>query len=248
MDFIRNFPFFSVMAAMLAAIVTSILPKKPARILNAAVLTAEIALNAAVLYYTQRCGSFRYAMGHFPAPWGNELRAGSLEALVAAVFSLILLLSVIGGVRHIDRDLAENKVSLYYCMVDLLEGALLAMLYTNDIFTGYVFIEIMTIASCGILMIRQIGRTTVAAVRYMIMSLLGSGLFLIGVVLLYDMTGHLLMEYMHSAIEELTRTGQYRLPLTIATGLITSGCRTPTAARRRRRARSCRGSFPSLIS
>ncbi len=223
MDFIRNFPFFSVMAAMLAAIVTSILPKKPARVLNAAVLTAEIALNAAVLYYTERCGSFRYAMGHFPAPWGNELRAGPLEALVAAVFSLILLLSVAGGVRHIDRDLAENKVSLYYCMVDLLEGALLAMLYTNDIFTGYVFIEIMTIASCGILMIRQIGRTTVAAVRYMIMSLLGSGLFLIGVVLLYDMTGHLLMEYMHDAIEELTRSGQYMLPLTIATALITIG-------------------------
>ena len=223
MDFIRNFPFFSVMAAMLAAVVTSVLPKKAARILNAAVVTLETALNAAVVVYTVRFGSFCYTMGHFPAPWGNELRAGPLEALLAAAFSLILLLSVAGGMKYIDRDLAESKVSLYYCMIDLLEGALLAMLYTNDIFTGYVFIEIMTIASCGILMIRQIGRTTLAAVRYMIMSLLGSGLFLIGVVLLYDMTGHLLMEHMHAAIEELVRSGAYMLPLTIATALITIG-------------------------
>ena len=223
MDFIRNFPFFSVMAAMLAAVVTSVLPKKAARILNAAVVSLETALNAAVVVYTVRFGSFCYTMGHFPAPWGNELRAGPLEALLAAAFSLILLLSVAGGTKYIDRDLAESKVSLYYCMIDLLEGALLAMLYTNDIFTGYVFIEIMTIASCGILMIRQIGRTTLAAVRYMIMSLLGSGLFLIGVVLLYDMTGHLLMEHMHAAIEELIRSGAYMLPLTIATALITIG-------------------------
>ncbi|MEA4822641.1 MAG: proton-conducting transporter membrane subunit [Clostridiaceae bacterium] len=224
MDFIRNFPFFSIMLAMLAAIVTSVLPKKAARLLNSAVVSVCILLNAAVLWYTLYTGaSFTYMMGHFPAPWGNELRAGALEALMATVFSGILLFSVIGGAKHIDLDLEERKVNLYYVMINLLEGALLAMLYTNDIFTGYVFIEILTIASCGILMIRQIGRTTLAAVRYMIMSLLGSGLFLIGVVLLYDMTGHLLMENMHTAIAALVESGQYTLPLTIAVGLITMG-------------------------
>ena len=72
------------MSAMLAAVVTSVLPKKAARILNAAVITLETALNAAVVVYTVRFGSFCYTMGHFPAPWGNELRAGPLEALLAA--------------------------------------------------------------------------------------------------------------------------------------------------------------------
>lgn len=224
MDFIRNFPFFSIMLAMLSAIITSVLPKKAAQILNGCAISVCILLNAAVLWLTLVTGeSFTYTMGHFPAPWGNELRAGALEALMATVFSGVLLLSVAGGAGHIDLDIEESRVNLYYVMIDLIEGAMLAMLYTNDIFTGYVFIEIMTIASCGILMIRQIGRTTLAAVRYMIMSLLGSGLFLIGVVLLYDMTGHLLMEYMHESIAALARSGQYTLPLTIAVGLITMG-------------------------
>ena len=50
-------------------------------------------------------------------------------------------------------------------------------------------------------MIRQNGRTIEAAVRYMIMSLLGSGLLLVGISMLYDMTGHLLMSNIKETVE-----------------------------------------------
>jgi len=224
MDFIRNFPFFSIMFAMLCAILTSALSKKAARILCTVMISVSILLNAAVLYYTAVTGeSYVYIMGHFPAPWGNELRAGILEALMAVTFSVVMLLSVLGGRRHIEEDLAENKISLYYVMINLLQGALLALVYTNDIFTAYVFIEITTISSGGILMIRQIGRTTLAATRYMIMSLLGSGLFLIGITLLYDMTGHLLMSNIQQACAAIAADGRYGVPLTVVVGLITMG-------------------------
>ena len=43
-------------------------------------------------------------------------------------------------------------------------------------------------------MIGQKGRTTLAALRYMIMSLIGSGLLLFGLCILYDVTGQLLMQ------------------------------------------------------
>lgn len=224
MDFIRNFPFFSIMLAMLAAVITSVLRQKAARILTFFVNVCCIFSSLAVLFYTLGTGeSFVYMMGHFPAPWGNELRAGPLEALLSAVFSGVMLFSLLGGGQHIRLDIEESKRSLYYTMMDLLQGALLALLYTNDLFTAYVFIEIVTIASCGILMIRQIGRTTLAAVRYMIMSLLGSGLFLIGLVLLYDITGHLLMENMHQSIIDLVSAGGSLIPLTVAVGLVTAG-------------------------
>ena len=55
--------------------------------------------------------------------------------------------------------------------MDLMLSSLLALVYTNDLFTAYVFVEINTIAACGLIMIRQNGRTIEAAVRYMIMSL-----------------------------------------------------------------------------
>lgn len=31
--------------------------------------------------------SYTYMMGHFPAPWGNEIRAGQLEAVTALFFA-----------------------------------------------------------------------------------------------------------------------------------------------------------------
>ena len=39
--------------------------------------------------------SYTYMMGHFPAPWGNEIRAGVLEGLTATVFGVVMLLSLI---------------------------------------------------------------------------------------------------------------------------------------------------------
>ena len=82
--------------------------------------------------------------------------------------------------------------------------------------------EIMTLAACALIAIRKRGRTLVAATRYMIMNLIGSGLFLLGIVILYDLTGHLLMENIHESVAALHATGEYHVPLTIVVALITS--------------------------
>jgi len=224
MDFICNFPFFSIVLCLLSAVICSVLSGKAARALTLTVECVLVCLSAAVLVYTVNTGaSFTYAMGHFSAPWGNELRAGALEGLLATVFTAVMLSSVMGGVVYIRRDTTEKKRNLYYVLLNLMAAAILALVYTNDIFTGYVFLEILTLTSGGILMIRSTGKTTLAATRYLIINLLGSGLFLLGVILLYDLTGHLLMEYMFDRVQDLTAAGQYVLPLRVTTGLICAG-------------------------
>ena len=90
-----------------------------------------------------------------------------------------MFLAVVGGMDHTAMDVEESKQNLFYIMIDLMLSSLLALIYTNDLFTAYVFVEINTIAGCGLIMIRQIGRSLSSAIRYMIMSQLGSGLFLI---------------------------------------------------------------------
>lgn len=99
----------------------------------------------------------------------------------------------------------------------------MAQVYTNDIFTAYVFLEIMTIAACSLITARTKGRTLVAATRYMILNLIGSGLFLLGIILLYDLTGHLLMSNIQQAVAALHQTGEYTLPLTVVVALMTIG-------------------------
>jgi hypothetical protein len=54
------------------------------------------------------------------------------------------------------------------CLVDLVCAAVLALCYTNDIFTAYVFNEICAMASCGLHSHPGERRALVAAIRYMI--------------------------------------------------------------------------------
>ena len=98
MEFVQNFPFFAIMLSMLAAIITSALKGSAARRLSYLLCAVNVGLMAALVVFLARTGeSYVYRMGHFPAPWGNELRAGLLEGVMALVFSVVMLLSILGG-------------------------------------------------------------------------------------------------------------------------------------------------------
>ena len=224
MNFICNFPFFSIMIAMFSGIVSSVLPAKAARRVNVAAITLVGVLSAVLLWYLMGTGeSFTYQMGHFPAPWGNEIRAGILEAGMALFFCIIMLLSMLAGHYKLAVEVDPSKQHLYYIMINLLLASLLALIYTDDLFTAYVFVEINTISACGLIMIREIGRTIEAAVRYMIMSLLGSGMLLLGICVLYDLTGHLLMSNIKESVALLAASGEYHVPLLVCIGLMSVG-------------------------
>ncbi len=224
MAFVQNVPFFSIMLSMFSGIVSSVLPGKAAKRLNTAVIMLIGAASAWLLVWLMDTGgSYTFMMGHFQAPWGNEIRAGALEACMALFFCVIMLLSMMGGRKKLFDEVEVTKHNIYYILTDLLLSSLLALVYTNDLFTAYVFVEINTIAACGLIMIRQNGRTIEAAVRYMIMSLLGSGLLLMGICMLYDLTGHLLMSNIKESVVAIMAAGTYQIPLTITIGLVTVG-------------------------
>ncbi len=217
MEMLRNFPCFSLILSMGAAIVSSGLSGKLARRLNTVLLMVITLLSAGTLYLTFTTDTFYvYKMGRFSAPWGNEIRFGNLEAFMALFFCIVMLLSIWGGKKHLKKEISGFKENLYYVLLNLLLSSLLALIYTNDLFTAYVFVEINTIAACGLIMIRENGHTLEAATRYMLMSLIGSGLLLFGLCILYDITGHLLMSNIKEQVSILTETGEYRLPLMVA--------------------------------
>ncbi len=224
MSFVQNFPFFSIIIAMFSGILSSVLSGKKARNLSLTAIGVTGILSAAVLLHGIKTGeSYTYMMGHFPAPWGNEIRAGVLEGLTALLFEIVMFLAVVGGLKYTQADVEESKQNLFYIMIDLMLSSLLALVYTNDLFTAYVFVEINTIAGCGLIMIRQKGRSLSSAIRYMILSQLGSGLFLIGLSLLYDVTGHLLMSPAKEAVAAIEASGSYEVPMLVITAVVSVG-------------------------
>ncbi|MCX4297116.1 MAG: proton-conducting transporter membrane subunit [Lachnospiraceae bacterium] len=224
MDFIQNFPFFSILLSLGSGVLTSIMSKQVARLWNTFILVVITVMSAVLFVYMLEVQEpYTFMMGHFPAPWGNEIRAGVLEAGMALFFCLIMFLSLIGGQEHLDAEIEDTKINLYYIMINLLLSSLLALIYTNDLFTAYVFVEINTISACGLIMITQSGRTIEAATRYMIMASLGSGLLLMGLCVLYDITGHLLMSNIKSSIAYVYAQGIYNIPLIASIGMVVVG-------------------------
>lgn len=215
---------FSILLSLGSGVLTSIMSKRIARLWNAFILLVITAMSAALFVYMLKVQQpYTFMMGHFPAPWGNEIRAGVLEAGMALFFCMIMLLSLIGGQEHLDAEIEDTKINLYYIMINLLLNSLLALIYTNDLFTAYVFVEINTISACGLIMITQSGRTIEAATRYMIMASLGSGLLLMGLCVLYDITGHLLMSNIKESIAYVYAQGTYNIPLIASIGMVVVG-------------------------
>lgn len=223
--FVENLPFLSIFIALLAGIAAAAVPSgRTAWRLTVGVCAAVAAMQLWVLEYTYSGDlSFTYTMGRFLAPYGNALRCGPLQALLGAVFSVVMAACLTGGRRELFQDIRPGRQRFYFTMVNMVEASLLALTYTNDVFTGYVFIEISTIAACSLVMAKDTGPNLVAAIRYLFMSLMGSGMFLIGLTMLNSVTGHLLMPALAEAVAELRLSGDYRIPLTVAVGLMVAG-------------------------
>ena len=214
MNLVQNFPFVTIILSMLTGIICAALKPKKAMVVCLITLSVCFVMSLMTLLFCIDYGnSYVYYMGHFPAPFGNEIRVGVLETLLATAFTLVMMLSLLGGMKHIFHDVENDKQNYYFLMMNLLYASLLALIYTNDLFTAYVFVEINTLTSCSIVMLKNSRETLVATTRYLIMSLLGSGLFLIGISILYDITGHLLMSNIKNSIQNLVLTGQYKFPL-----------------------------------
>ena len=225
-EIILALPLFSIIACFFGAVICSFTNKNVSKIVSLVVCGVVFILSSIVCAYcVKEDASFIYTMGHFgPNEDGiricNEIRFGPLESFLCAFFSIILLLSNLAGTQFQRYDINDNRRNLYNVMMCLIMVSFTALTYTNDIFTGFVFIEISTLASCGCLMVKDKGPTILSTVRYMIFNLVGSGLFLIGIVITYNVTGYLSIENIASAYKEMATLS---VPAIVSMALVITG-------------------------
>lgn len=221
MEIAQNFPFFCIILTMAGGVLSSMMSGKKAYYLNMAVVSAVFFMSSILLVFMYiEPQSITFMMGHFPAPWGNEIRFGPFEVLMATIFSLVMLLSLLTGTEKIFEKIHPSKINMYFLMMNMLLSSTLALVYTNDLFTAYVFVEINTLCACGFVAAKNTRKAIAATIKYLIMSLLGSGLFLMSIIILYVLTGQLLMPNVRESIDILMAEGSYTMPITIIIGLM----------------------------
>ena len=133
----HSIPYLCILLPLGSAAVTSVLKPRWARYWTMFALLVVTSLSGVIsAIFASGAESYTYKMGHYNAQRGNESRARKLEAVTALFFSLIMLLSLLGGLKKIDEHIDQNKVSLYYVVLLLLTAAMMEKVYTNYIKTS----------------------------------------------------------------------------------------------------------------
>lgn len=163
--------------------------------LTIASLSAVFVFSLYLIFLVGRKGPFFYHLGGWPPPWGIELSVDFLAVYMLMVLSSIGLLVMIYGAKDLRHELKKEVLSWYYTLYLLLIGSMMGIALTNDLFNMFVFIEISAIASCGIISIKEDRRCLEASIKYLILSVLGSGCVLLAVAMIYMVTGNLNFVY-----------------------------------------------------
>ncbi len=201
MNTINNIPLIQMVLLLLCAFVMPVVKKpKIYKSICFGSITVAFGLAIALAIHVIQNGAFKYSAGYSGSIFGIQLHIGTIEVLLGLLFTFVIGMITWFSFSSIENEIPQNRVKLYYIMINILTPALLGLVYTNDIFNGYVFIEVSALISCGIIVVKDKKENIKAALKYLIMSTIGSGLILMGIAYIYSYTGHLNIDLIHAEI------------------------------------------------
>ena len=153
-------------------------------------------------------GELSYLLGGWAAPFGIEYRIDPINAYVLLIVTTIasVVLPFGGGSSGLSVD--EDRLYLYYAAFLLCIAGLSGMAVTGDIFNIFVFLEISSLSSYTLISLGVGRRALRAAYSYLVMGTIGGTFFLIGVGLLYQVTGTLNIADMEAILRPIILAGE----------------------------------------
>lgn len=194
-----------ILLPMLTAALMLLLGEERSRLklaLNLLSTTAGLGVAVLLLAWAHQAGNTSalgiYLPGNWPAPFGIALVLDRLSALMLLLTSLVALASILFAAARWHRA-GVHYHPLFQFQLMGLSGAFL----TADLFNLFVFFEIMLAASYGLLLHGSGKARVQAGLHYIAINLAASSLFLIGVSMLYGITGTLNMADLARSIAQV---------------------------------------------
>jgi len=219
MSLLQNIPWLVLMVVLplVGSMLCFLFPQR-GKLLGLITALAITASALALSYQVVNQGVLHYAAGGWGAPLGINLYVDGLSLLMLLVTALVGLAISIYSSGYFNDDKAKHFWPLWM----LLWGALNALYLSADIFNLYVTLELMGLAAVALVALAGGADALAGAMRYLLVSLLGSLCYLLGVALLYHNFGSL----------DIVILGQRMEPspsVWAAVGLMTAGLLLKTA-------------------
>ena len=215
-----HLPALQVIVPMLTAPLVLLL--RPHGLAWAAALAASAAAFAIAVALTLGVldgRSFSYLMGSWPAPYGIELGVDAFSAIVLLVVTGASTVALLAGRSSVNSEIEAHRQPMFYAAWLLALAGLSGIPVSADAFNIFVFMEISALASYVLIAGGPDRRALPAVFKYLLMGTIGATFYLIGIGLIYLMTGTLNLADMELRIHEVADLK----PILAAAGFITVG-------------------------
>ncbi len=178
-----------VLLLLTAAVIIFLRNTKTIQILTLTALGIGFVLSVIMAVITIGGETLRWSLG--TEPWNVSILVGPLESFMSCLFTGISFLAMWASLSMIKHDLKEDRLSLYYALICSLIGLLCGVVFFENMINVFLFIELSSFAAAGIVIIKNQPENIRAGLKYLTLSILGSGLVLMGIVIFFTLTGSL---------------------------------------------------------
>jgi len=151
-------------------------------------------------------GIISYELGGWAPPIGIEYRVDLINAFVLLVISGVGAVIIPYARASIAARFGSHDQAWFYTMYLLALTGLLGVTITGDAFNIFVFLEISSLASYVMIAMGREHRCLTAAYQYLIMGTVGATFIVIGIGLLWAMTGTLNLNDLAHRIPSIENT------------------------------------------
>ena len=169
--------------------------------ISLAVVWSVFGIAVALLCQVSQSGPIEYQLGGWPSPYGIVYVIDHLSSFVMMFVAALGAIVLTYAPPSIKQEIPLSKHYLFYATYLLCLTGLLGMCITGDLFNVFVFLEISSLSSYALISLGKTRRAPLAALHYLIFGTIGATFFLIGIGLLYQMTGTLNMADIASRLE-----------------------------------------------
>lgn len=153
-------------------------------------LVVSLAAAMRLIWKVKTVGVQAITLGSWPAPFGISLVSDMLSALLVTTSILITIFVVLYSFTAIGK---ERERFFYYPAVLFMLTGVNGAFTTGDIFNMFVFFEVLLIASYVLIVLGGEKRQLRESIKYLLVNVISSALFVVTVGLLYSVVGTLNM-------------------------------------------------------
>ncbi len=178
-----------------------------------------LAIAIALIGEVGKQGTVVYEMGSWAPPYGIALGVDAMSALLLLVVAGASTLGLLAAATSLSSEVETERQPHFYAAWLLALGGLSGILVTADAFNIFVFMEISSLSAYILIAGGPDRRALPAVFKYLAMGTIGATFYLIGVGLVYMMTGTLNLADMEQRLAEVGDAE----PILVAAGFITVG-------------------------